>query len=586
VTTSDVGQASELLSALFEGASDGLCLVAPDGTVLRANRTWLRSTGLFAEQVIGADITELFPESRDLARELHGRARRGERVPVPVHRQVILGRETWWDGTLSPVPMDGGVGLLVTAREVSHLRGAPVSDAEREWQEVLRLVIEHSPSPVALFDRELRYLAASASWVRSSGHGSDCIGRRPHDLVPELPARHLDMYRRCLAGAVEVVEEDQAVWADGTTVWFSCQCRPWRTTQGEVGGLLVQAEILNKRKEAEAAFRRAGEEMDRARLRGLDGRINEIELVMRLDGTIVHVNDRAVAAYGYARAELEGLDIRRLRKADPPALVAGQMAEAAWEGIRFEAVHVRRDGTSFPVEVSSRAFEVAGERYLHSLVRDLTEQRRAEAALRESEGRLARVLEASQDGFFDLDLSTGVSTRSDRVARMLGREPQGIPKTLEGFFALLHPEDLPGIQGEVASVLAGEHPAVERDVRASHADGSWRWLHVRARLTGPAGARRYTGAISDVTRQREGRELLVAELQRNEGLVKQLQAALQQVKTLSGLLPICMHCHQIRDDAGYWSALETYFLKHSDVMFSHALCPDCARKHYPDLGEG
>ena len=189
-------------------------------------------------------------------------------------------------------------------------------------------------------------------------------------------------------------------------------------------------------------------------------------------------------------------------------------------GIRFETVHVRRDGTTFPVEVSSRAFEVAGVRYLHSLVRDLTEPRRAEAALRESEERLARVLEASQDGFFDLDLTSGVSTRSDRVARMLGREPQAIPPTLEGFFALLHGEDLPDFQGEVASVLAGQRPAVVRDVRASHADGSWRWLRVRARLTGPAGARRYTGAITDVTEEREA-------LARAEALAREQEVLLR-----------------------------------------------------------
>ena len=362
MATAVLTEGSAFLDALFEGASDGLCLVAPDGTVLRANRNWLRATGLFAEQVVGADILDLFPGSRELARELHARARAGERVEVPVHRQAILGRDTWWDGSVAPVPMDGGTGLLITAREVSHLHGVVATDAERDGQEVLRLLIETSPTPVALFDRELRYVAASASWVRHSGHGAGFVGRRLYDLVSDLPERYLDMYRRCLAGAVERVEEDCVFRADGSTLWFSYQCQPWRSARGEIVGLLLQAEILNRRKEAELGRQRAEEAMDRARLEGLGSRINEIELVVRLDGTIVHVNDRALVAYGYTRDELEGMHVRRLRQADAPKVVDQQVIQAAREGIRFEARHVRKDGSGFPVEVSSRPFEVGGVR--------------------------------------------------------------------------------------------------------------------------------------------------------------------------------------------------------------------------------
>lgn len=61
------------------------------------------------------------------------------------------------------------------------------------------------------------------------------------------------------------------------------------------------------------------------------------------------------------------------------------------------------------------------------------------------------------------------------------------------------------------------------------------------------------------------------------------EAALAKVKTLSGLLPICAGCKKIRDDHGYWSGVESYISKHTDVQFSHGLCPDCINKYYPDL---
>ena len=76
---------------------------------------------------------------------------------------------------------------------------------------------------------------------------------------------------------------------------------------------------------------------------------------------------------------------------------------------------------------------------------------------------------------------------------------------------------------------------------------------------------------------------LNAELQaRNE----ELQAALGQVKILSGLLPICAHCKKIRDDEGYWQDVAIYIRDHSEAEFSHGLCPDCAQELFPEFYKG
>jgi len=66
-------------------------------------------------------------------------------------------------------------------------------------------------------------------------------------------------------------------------------------------------------------------------------------------------------------------------------------------------------------------------------------------------------------------------------------------------------------------------------------------------------------------------------------LIQDLQDALANVKSLSGLLPICAGCKKIRDDQGYWNQVESYIQKHSDARFSHSMCPDCMKKWYPDL---
>jgi len=70
---------------------------------------------------------------------------------------------------------------------------------------------------------------------------------------------------------------------------------------------------------------------------------------------------------------------------------------------------------------------------------------------------------------------------------------------------------------------------------------------------------------------------------KNIHLIEELKEALANVKQLSGLLPICCHCKKIRDDQGYWKQIELYIDEHSEAEFSHGICQECAKQHYPDL---
>lgn len=68
-----------------------------------------------------------------------------------------------------------------------------------------------------------------------------------------------------------------------------------------------------------------------------------------------------------------------------------------------------------------------------------------------------------------------------------------------------------------------------------------------------------------------------------EKLVSKLQDALNKIKTLKGIIPICAACKKIRDDKGYWNQIESYIKEHSEADFSHGICPECAEKLYPEL---
>ena len=77
-------------------------------------------------------------------------------------------------------------------------------------------------------------------------------------------------------------------------------------------------------------------------------------------------------------------------------------------------------------------------------------------------------------------------------------------------------------------------------------------------------------------------ERIRAQVEKDQ-LIVELRHALSEVKTLTGLVPICSSCKRIRDDEGYWNQLETYIRDHSHAEFTHSICPDCGAKLYPDL---
>ncbi len=80
-------------------------------------------------------------------------------------------------------------------------------------------------------------------------------------------------------------------------------------------------------------------------------------------------------------------------------------------------------------------------------------------------------------------------------------------------------------------------------------------------------------------RDREHEELL----EEKEHLLREREKALDEIRILRGILPICAHCHKIRDDTGLWERVEDYIRKHSEADFSHGLCPDCISELYPDM---
>jgi len=215
---------------------------------------------------------------------------------------------------------------------------------------------------------------------------------------------------------------------------------------------------------------------------------------------------------------------------------------------------------------------------------DLADRRQLRAEVERTQRLLDLAVEAQHLGCWEWDLRADTVEYDRRWPALLGYGPAEVQATILGWAALVHPDDVHRVTAEIEAHLHGRAPHVETEYRLRARDGGWRWMHSRARVTArDAGGRalRLTGTIADVTSRREADERVREALAQHEHVVAELQEALQRVRALSGVLPICAWCCRIRNDEGRWQRIEAYVAERSEARFSHGMCPECYSRHFP-----
>ncbi|MCX5903682.1 MAG: PAS domain S-box protein, partial [Proteobacteria bacterium] len=136
---------------------------------------------------------------------------------------------------------------------------------------------------------------------------------------------------------------------------------------------------------------------------------NDIILLFDKQGTILEANDRAIAAYGYSREELLQLPISQLRAYATRSSLEEDIRKISEQGgLVFETLHQRKDGTTFAVEISARVVAVEGKTLYQSILRDITDRKQAEQALRESQEQFRAVMEKANDAVFFVDTTGNI----------------------------------------------------------------------------------------------------------------------------------------------------------------------------------
>lgn len=337
------------------------------------------------------------------------------------------------------------------------------------------------------------------------------------------------------------------------------------------------------------------EDRSRALLDGLVRSMSDGVLLADADLRVVEYAGGAERIYGWARQEALGRSLATGFRSEFPDGDAAEVRRrlAAGEAVRCRMRAQRKDGSWADLDLSATPLrDPAGALtgWL-SVARDIGPQVAAEAAQRallaqvtESERRLAFVLQGSRDGFWDWDVPSGAVRFSDRWATMLGYRPEALEPHVRTWERLVHPLDRPRVNDLVGQLLDGRLAHYECEHRMRRADGAWAWVLDRGTVVArdAAGrALRAAGTHTDVTARKEAEEALQAAHADNQRLVQELRAALHDVRTLTGFIPICSECKRVRDDEGYWERIEEFLAQRTSAEPTPGLCPDCAGRGAP-----
>ena len=265
------------------------------------------------------------------------------------------------------------------------------------------------------------------------------------------------------------------------------------------------ATIAIERKRAEESLQES-----EARYKSLFENNHAVMLILDPENAvIVDANPAACTYYGWSHAEFlkkRISDINTLAAEDVRAEMQLALTE---KRNHFVFKHCRGDGTVRDVEVYSGPLVIASKPYLYSIVHDITERKRAEAALQESEERFKLSMDATNDGLWDWNIKTGEVYFSPGYYRMLGYEVGASPMDDGAWRNLVHPEDLGRVLQVNTNCIEGLCEQFEVEYRLKAENGEWRWILVRGKSIvrdERKRAIRLLGTIMDITERKQAEE--------------------------------------------------------------------------------
>lgn len=246
----------QLFRNAFNASPIGIAIENLDGQPLFVNPAFCSLLGFSEQELQGKHCVQFSPpEDAEKDWALFQQLRAGSIDHYQLEKRYFRkdGSLVWGHLSISLLESSPTPLVIAMVEEITDKKRA--EEALRASEDLLKIFVKNVPVHVSMFDRDMRYLQVSDRWC--ADYQLDCsqlLGRSHYDLFPDCPERWKEMHRRGLDGETLRADEDRWDRKDGTTTWVRWELRPWRTSSGTVGGILLFAENITRRKEMEEAI--------------------------------------------------------------------------------------------------------------------------------------------------------------------------------------------------------------------------------------------------------------------------------------------------------------------------------------------
>ncbi|GEM_PF-1996903 len=470
----------------------------------------------------------------------------------------------------------------------------------------LSTIAEQVTDSIVVTDTDFRITYVNSAAQSLFGYADEeLIGRTPDILNAEPTSKQIqeELYRVVSSGE-SYTGEGLNKRKDGTTFICAYKVSPMRNESGEIDGYVgTQCDITEKHQAKETL----------QKYRELVENANSIILRWIPDGTITFFNEFAQKFFGFDASEIIGKNIigsivpeKESTGRDLKQMVADILEDPA-KYEQNENENICKKGKRVWVNWTNRAIQDQNGDIIEILNvgTDITDRKQAEEKLRQSEERLIKevderkktsnylknIIETSLSGIVVTDSKGNISRTNDAYLNMLGYE--------KGELVGKHTIELSPREAGLYESSTGKKIQIGEDFLNSSRKMVENLLKQGKVKKYEGYALRKDGKLifteeNNVLVYNEQREIIAAfsniqditdrktSEEEREKLFAELQKSLEEVKTLEGIIPICMHCKGIRDDKGAWNKLEKFITEHSDAQFSHGICDECLKKYYPE----
>ncbi len=402
---------------IVETAGEGIWLFDAQLRTEYVNPQLAQMLGYSVEEMLQRSISDFMDQvAQSEAQRYIARLKQGMRQRFDFQFRCRDGSNLWTLVSTTPILAESGEfqGGLAMVSNLSERKQIEESLQLREEQ--LRLFVEHAPAAIAMLDKQMRYILVSQRWLTDFQlQDQNIIDRSHYEVFPEIPDSWREIHASCLAGAVRKCDKELFPRADGSIDWVKWEIHPWRNRADEIGGIIIFTEVITERVQAEEALQAANK-----RITKILESITEAFVAFDREWRYTYVNQEAARLLQKPTEELLG---KQIWNDVYPELIGSTFYQEAHRAIA-EQVPIELEEFSEVLHCWLEIRAYPSTEGLAVYFRDVTERKRAQSALQQSEAKFRRLFESNLVGVAFWNAEGFITDANDAYLRIVGYSRQ------------------------------------------------------------------------------------------------------------------------------------------------------------------